>query len=620
MGLSAKNWCHSGMSTRIRAKAAPSWCLRITLPAMSTWTLGSFAEIFPAPPAAAIGSRNGAAPASTGPRPRAPASSRPASSAAASCAAPRRRRSRVDAPASPIVASAAAPPRSGRRTPLGGRRRRRRAAVGLGSSFIRSKSIGRSPRRRDRRSPSACPCNARRSHAPRFDGTNGRCRMNATVSAIANARRGKGRRVASGRRRASCRCAHALGSLRPRAYGSSRAPHVIHSQQSWSGIGPRSTRVSGDNTRQELDRQLNDQVLRPADPQGTGVHDPRRDEQPQRPPHASREAIPADSRRKERANERAGSASTRRRRRGGGAVASVARLRRRGRRRRRRRLVQRLPQRGAAGPVDRASLRASTRSRRLRPRTAKPTAVASAAPPASASAPAPAQRRPGREAVQRPAPRRARHADAQSTPRPERGKKILGYIRLGGKVPVEPALVKDASGKCSRAGTTSSTAATSARKWATLDLKNPQVRLGITPPNLEDVLPYKYAYNTAHGTPLYRSVPSKEEMLKYEPYLEAAKRAKKKAERDKEKDEAAAAAAPAEDAKPTEPADDGAGDKAGAHRQGRGRRHPRRRRRRPRRRRRSPGGSRPSDKSKPLKRQARRPRAGLGLRRSPSAW
>jgi len=84
------------------------------------------------------------------------------------------------------------------------------------------------------------------------------------------------------------------------------------------------------------------------------------------------------------------------------------------------------------------------------------------------------------------------------------------------------------------------------------------VKLGITAPNLEDVLPYKYAYNTAHGTPLYRSVPSKEEMLKYEPYLEAAKRAKKKAERAKEKEEAEASgggssSAPAEDAKQAEP-------------------------------------------------------------------
>ena len=33
-------------------------------------------------------------------------------------------------------------------------------------------------------------------------------------------------------------------------------------------------------------------------------------------------------------------------------------------------------------------------------------------------------------------------------PKPEFSKKQLGYIRLGGKVPVEPGTVKDTTGKC----------------------------------------------------------------------------------------------------------------------------------------------------------------------------
>jgi hypothetical protein len=112
----------------------------------------------------------------------------------------------------------------------------------------------------------------------------------------------------------------------------------------------------------------------------------------------------------------------------------------------------------------------------------------------------------------------------------------MGYIRLGGKVPVEPGLVKDQSGKCSQGWYHLVDGGYVCARYATLDLKSPQVRLGITPPNIEDVLPYKYAHNSAHGTPLYRSVPSYEEMLKYEPYLDAAKKAKKKAEREKEKE------------------------------------------------------------------------------------
>jgi hypothetical protein len=122
--------------------------------------------------------------------------------------------------------------------------------------------------------------------------------------------------------------------------------------------------------------------------------------------------------------------------------------------------------------------------------------------------------------------------------RPEFSKKQLGYIRLGGKVPVEPSLLKDASSKCSQGWYHLVDGGYVCARYATLDIKSPQVRLGITAPNLEDVLPYKYAHNSAHGTPLYRSVPSREEMLKYEPYLEAAKKAKRKAEHEKDKDEA----------------------------------------------------------------------------------
>jgi hypothetical protein len=111
-------------------------------------------------------------------------------------------------------------------------------------------------------------------------------------------------------------------------------------------------------------------------------------------------------------------------------------------------------------------------------------------------------------------------------PKMEFGKKRLGYIRLGGKVPVDPAPVKN--GDCPQGWYRLLDGGYVCGKYATPDLANPQVRLGITSPNLEEVLPYKYAYNTGHGTPLYRSVPSKDEMLRYEPYLEAAKKARKK--------------------------------------------------------------------------------------------
>ncbi len=120
-------------------------------------------------------------------------------------------------------------------------------------------------------------------------------------------------------------------------------------------------------------------------------------------------------------------------------------------------------------------------------------------------------------------------------PTMEMGNKRLGYIRLGGKAPVDPNPVKNAA--CPKGWYHLLDGGYVCAKYATTDMANPSVRMGVTPPNLEDVLPYKYAYNTAHGTPLYRSVPSKDEMIKYEPYLEIAKKAKKKKKADEEEED-----------------------------------------------------------------------------------
>ncbi|HZF50146.1 MAG TPA: L,D-transpeptidase [Polyangiaceae bacterium] len=133
-------------------------------------------------------------------------------------------------------------------------------------------------------------------------------------------------------------------------------------------------------------------------------------------------------------------------------------------------------------------------------------------------------------------------------PTMEFSKRRLGYIRLGGKVPVEPTPVK--STNCQQGWYKLVDGGFVCGKYATPDMTDPRIKLGITAPNLEEVLPYKYAYNTKHGTPLYRSVPSKDEMLKYEPYLEASKRKKKdkkdgEAEENSSKPVASAAPTPA---------------------------------------------------------------------------
>jgi lipoprotein-anchoring transpeptidase ErfK/SrfK len=108
-------------------------------------------------------------------------------------------------------------------------------------------------------------------------------------------------------------------------------------------------------------------------------------------------------------------------------------------------------------------------------------------------------------------------AGVYSAPDFDRSNKI-GYLRNGGRTPVEaePVSKKNCSGGwykvvsggyvCGNLGTT--------------NLEHPEVKGATNPPNLDDVLPYPYARNAKNGTPLYKHVPSREQMLRYEPYLE----------------------------------------------------------------------------------------------------
>ena len=97
--------------------------------------------------------------------------------------------------------------------------------------------------------------------------------------------------------------------------------------------------------------------------------------------------------------------------------------------------------------------------------------------------------------------------------------KKLGYIRNGGRVAVEsnPLSKKNCTSGwykllgggyvCGNLGTT--------------DMNHPDVKFATQAPNLDEVLPYPYARNGKNGTPLYKSVPSREQMERYEPYLKA---------------------------------------------------------------------------------------------------
>ncbi len=102
-------------------------------------------------------------------------------------------------------------------------------------------------------------------------------------------------------------------------------------------------------------------------------------------------------------------------------------------------------------------------------------------------------------------------------PSADRGLK-MGYARSGGRLPVMPDKV---SGDGCRSG------------WyelvgggyvcgaeGTIDPEDPRARLAVQAPDLSATLPYPYGRNAQNGTPLYSSVPSRDQMAAYEPYLE----------------------------------------------------------------------------------------------------
>jgi hypothetical protein len=101
------------------------------------------------------------------------------------------------------------------------------------------------------------------------------------------------------------------------------------------------------------------------------------------------------------------------------------------------------------------------------------------------------------------------------------GDKRLGYARSGGRIPVYPKPVSN--GQCKAGWYQLVETGFICGNVGTLDPKSPELRLVQRQPDLEEILPYPYARNTKHGTPLYRSVPTPEQVHRYEPYRLSAK-------------------------------------------------------------------------------------------------
>ncbi|MDB4935119.1 MAG: hypothetical protein JWP87_2091 [Labilithrix sp.] len=111
----------------------------------------------------------------------------------------------------------------------------------------------------------------------------------------------------------------------------------------------------------------------------------------------------------------------------------------------------------------------------------------------------------------------------------------LGYIRQGQKVPViaEP----HPKANCREGWYELVQGGFVCGKYASLDMNHPRVKLAPHAPDMVGPLPYQYGYNVANGTPLYRTIPSREERLAIEPWLTPAK---KKARRSRDEESASA--------------------------------------------------------------------------------
>lgn len=118
-------------------------------------------------------------------------------------------------------------------------------------------------------------------------------------------------------------------------------------------------------------------------------------------------------------------------------------------------------------------------------------------------------------------------AGVYSQPDFERTNKI-GYVRNGGKVAVEPERI--AKKNCSGGWYKLVSGGYICGNLGTTNLEHPEVKGATNAPKLDEVLPYTYVRNAKNGTPLYKHVPSREQMLKYEPYLEKKEEPKPSAE------------------------------------------------------------------------------------------
>jgi hypothetical protein len=109
-----------------------------------------------------------------------------------------------------------------------------------------------------------------------------------------------------------------------------------------------------------------------------------------------------------------------------------------------------------------------------------------------------------------PVKRRKRRGDKEPPKR-------IGYMRQGGMAAVIAEPHKTAN--CQEGWYELVAGGFVCGKYATLDLSHPRIKTGPHAPYADRGLPYDYATNTGQGTPLYRTIPSHEERVRFEPWL-----------------------------------------------------------------------------------------------------
>ena len=119
----------------------------------------------------------------------------------------------------------------------------------------------------------------------------------------------------------------------------------------------------------------------------------------------------------------------------------------------------------------------------------------------------------------------------------------LGYIRQGQKVPVIAEAHTKAN--CKEGWYELVQGGFVCGKYASLDMNHPRIKLAPHAPDAVSSLPYQYGYNVANGTPLYRTIPSREERVAIEPWLAPkTKRSRRSADESASSDDVADAGAP----------------------------------------------------------------------------